>query len=44
MLALVQRWPGLMVQIVSGMEPGLLTQVLLDPACAAGTHITAETR
>jgi isopentenyl phosphate kinase len=42
MLALVQRWPGLTVRIVSGMEPGLLTQVLLDPACAAGTHITGR--
>ena len=39
MLRLVQRQPGLQVDIISGLEPGLLTRVLLDDDTSAGTRI-----
>jgi isopentenyl phosphate kinase len=40
MLALVQSRPGLLVHILSGMEPGLLARALLDADLAQGTRIT----
>jgi hypothetical protein len=40
MVALVQATPSLAaVQIISGLQPGLVKQVLLDPASVAGTRI-----
>jgi isopentenyl phosphate kinase len=41
MLELVQRHPGLRVHILSGLEPGLLSHVLLAPERRAGTCIMA---
>ena len=41
MLDLVQRKPGLVVHILTGLEPGLLTKALLDPNLPVGTRITA---
>jgi isopentenyl phosphate kinase len=40
MLALVAEQPGLEVRIFSGVDPGELTRVLVDPAYAAGTLLT----
>jgi len=40
MLDLVQRRPGLVVHILTGLEPGLLTKALLDPDLPVGTRIT----
>jgi hypothetical protein len=42
MLDLVQASPGLQVHILSGLEPGLLTRVLLDPDVAIGTRIVRQ--
>lgn len=40
MLALVERTPGLRaVQIISGLTPGLVRDVLADPALLAGTRL-----
>ncbi len=39
MLALVQSNPGQQVHIMSGLEPGLLTRVLLDAELEVGTRI-----
>jgi isopentenyl phosphate kinase len=40
MVALVQATPSLAaVQIISGLQPGLVKRVLLDPASVAGTRI-----
>jgi isopentenyl phosphate kinase len=39
MLDLVQKSAGLQVHILSGLEPGLLTRVLLDADVAVGTRI-----
>jgi isopentenyl phosphate kinase len=41
MLDLVQSRPGLLVQILSGLEPGLLTRALLEEELAIGTRIMA---
>jgi isopentenyl phosphate kinase len=41
MLNLVQGSPGLVVHILSGLEPGLLTRALLDANLPGGTRITA---
>lgn len=41
MLDLVQKHPGLQVHIISGLEPGLLPRVLLDPELAVGTRISS---
>ena len=43
-LELVQNRPGLLVHILSGLEPGLLTRALLDTGLAVGTRITAQPR
>jgi len=40
MLELVRDLPGLTVQLVSGLLPGLLERVLLDPSSNLGTRIT----
>jgi isopentenyl phosphate kinase len=40
MLTLVQRQPGLIVHIFSGLEAGLLTRVLLEPDLPVGTRIS----
>ena len=42
MLDLVQRRPGLLVHILSGIKPGLLTRALLDVDLVVGTRITAS--
>jgi len=39
MWQLCVEYPGLQVRIFSGLEPGLLQQVCLDPAVNAGTHL-----
>jgi isopentenyl phosphate kinase len=39
MLELVQRQPGLSVHILSGLQPGLLTQAVLEPDLDVGTRI-----
>lgn len=41
MVELVEHHPDTRVHILSGAEPGLLAQVLLDPAVPVGTRITA---
>ena len=41
MLNLVQSQPKLSVHILSGLDPGLLTRVLLDPDLSVGTRIVA---
>lgn len=41
MLALLQERQGLSIRIFSGLEPGRLRRVLLDPAEPAGTLLTA---
>ena len=41
MLDLVQSQPKLTVHILSGLDPGLLTRVLLDPDLPVGTRIVA---
>jgi isopentenyl phosphate kinase len=41
MLDLVKRQPMLSVHIISGLDPGLLTRVLLDPDVPVGTRIVA---
>lgn len=41
MLELVQGRPGLVVHILSGLEPGLLTRVLLEADWETGTRIAA---
>lgn len=41
MLELVQKHRGLAMRIFSGLEPGCLRSVLLDPAAPAGTMIRA---
>jgi isopentenyl phosphate kinase len=41
MLDLVRAQPGLVVHIFSGVEPGLLTRVLLEPELPVGTRILA---
>jgi hypothetical protein len=42
MISLVRAAPSLAsVQIISGLEPGLVQRVLVDPACVAGTRIVA---
>jgi len=42
MLALVQAVPALeAVQIISGLTPGLVREVLADPRRRAGTRIAA---
>jgi len=41
MLRLVQRHAGLQVDIISGLEPGLLTRALLDDDTSFGTRITS---
>ena len=41
MLALAHKRPGLSIRIFSGLEPGRLRRVLLDPAEPAGTLLTA---
>jgi isopentenyl phosphate kinase len=38
-LDLVDALPGLSVRIFSGLEPGLLTRLLIDPALPLGTHL-----
>lgn len=42
MLDLVQANSGLQVHILSGLEPGLLTRVLLEPDVAVGTRIRRQ--
>jgi isopentenyl phosphate kinase len=42
MLRLVQQHTHLSVDIMSGLEPGLLTRTLLDDASSFGTRITAD--
>ncbi|HNT78681.1 MAG TPA: uridylate kinase, partial [Anaerolineae bacterium] len=42
MVTLVQRLPGLEVRILTGQEPGNLTQALLHPETALGTCIVAH--
>lgn len=42
MLRLVQQHTHLSVDILSGLEPGLLTRALLDDASSFGTRITAD--
>jgi isopentenyl phosphate kinase len=44
MLHLVQTSPGLVVHILSGLERGLLTRVLLDANLVTGTRILAAAR
>lgn len=41
MVALIRRHPTLRARILTGMEPGLLTRVLLDADLSVGTRITA---
>ena len=38
-LDLAAALPGLRVRIFSGLEPGLLTRLLLDPATQVGTEL-----
>jgi hypothetical protein len=40
MLELVRGSPGLVVHILSGLEPGLLTRVLLEADWEMGTRIS----
>jgi len=42
MLDLVQQSLGLQVHIFTGLEPGLLTRVLLEPDLAVGTRISLQ--
>jgi isopentenyl phosphate kinase len=42
MLDLVQGEPGLVVHVLSGLEPGLLARALLDADLAVGTRITND--
>lgn len=44
MVELVQRLPGVRVQILSGKEPGLLTRALLNPDLSVGTCIQTDER
>jgi isopentenyl phosphate kinase len=44
LLGLVQNSPGLQVHILSGLERGLLTCVLLDADLATGTRISSAGR
>jgi isopentenyl phosphate kinase len=44
MLALVAEQSGLEVRIFSGVDPGQLTRMLVDPAYAAGTLLTDQRR
>lgn len=39
MLALVERFPGLCIRIFSGVEPGVLRDLLVDPSADVGTEI-----
>ncbi len=42
MVELVQQHPQMRVQILTGVEPGLLTRALLDATLCAGTQIVAR--
>jgi isopentenyl phosphate kinase len=42
MLDLARKSPGLVVHILSGLEPGLVTRVLMDPDVAVGTRIRGD--
>ena len=42
MIRLVQQFPQLRVDILSGLEPGLLTRALLDDDRSVGTRIVAD--
>jgi isopentenyl phosphate kinase len=42
MLQLVRNRPGLIVHIVSGHAPAVLTRALLDPGIPVGTRIVAH--
>ena len=41
MVGLLRDLPGLRVQVLSGLDPGLLETALIDSQCRAGTWITA---
>lgn len=43
MLEMARAVPGLKGRIISGMRPGLVTQVLVDPEMRGGTRITMAT-
>ncbi len=43
MLNLVQRYPDLRIRIFSGLEPGVLQQLLVTPETAVGTLISVNT-
>ncbi len=42
MVALVEANPGLNIRIFSGLQPGLLTQLLHNPALERGTRLSSE--
>jgi hypothetical protein len=41
MVEVVREVPGLEVRLISGLQPGLLEQVLGDPSLDAGTRIVS---
>jgi len=41
MIALVEKQPEVAVRIFSGLEPGLVRRVLLEPDCHSGTLVSA---
>jgi isopentenyl phosphate kinase len=39
MMSLVEAWPNMVVHIFSGLEPGLLRRLLIDPSLPVGTTV-----